>query len=150
MRQSRALGGARWEDKGTDELTAGCSNDLPEGWTAVTGQFSAPLKPSLSISALRSLSRTLLFFFFLSPTRMYVSFTHCALCLPPVIWPTPRYGNQWTPPIGGREMRKRRGFLRVVSTLLPLTSTSTAHAPHRLNVDMQSPSCPPEPCPSPS
>lgn len=51
MRQSRAVGGARWEDKGTDKLTASCSNDLPEGCTAVTGQFSASLKRSLSHSA---------------------------------------------------------------------------------------------------
>lgn len=50
MRQSWGEGGARWEDKGTDKLTASCSNDLPEGCMAVTGQFSASLKPSLSHS----------------------------------------------------------------------------------------------------
>lgn len=49
-RPSLGVGGARWEDKGTDKLTASCSDDLPEGCTAVTGQFSASLKPSLSHS----------------------------------------------------------------------------------------------------
>lgn len=50
-RPSRGWGGAWWEDKGTDKLTGSRSSDLSEGCTPVTGQFSASLKPSLSLSS---------------------------------------------------------------------------------------------------
>ena len=56
VRQSWGVGGARWEDKGTGKLTASCSNDLPEGCTAVTGQFSASLRLLLSHSPASSVS----------------------------------------------------------------------------------------------
>lgn len=93
MRQRQNVGGARWEDKGTDKLTASCSNDLPEGCTAVTGQFSASLKPC-------SPTHPLLHSHLFLPECVFLHlFTHLpsALFLLPVIWLTPLYGNQWTP-----------------------------------------------------
>lgn len=77
---SETEGGARWEDKGTDKLTAGCSDDLPEGVYHSHGPIFSIIKavfPRLGTSfSLTSTFRQNECFF------QFSTHAHARLCLP--------------------------------------------------------------------